>query len=72
MLKGSGFGDADFVGGGSDRLIDALMTWGSPADLEARVKEHLDAGASHVCIQSIDPDDPAKPGWGALEALAPR
>ena len=70
MLRDSGFGDSDFQGGGSDRLVDALMTWGSPADLEARVKEHLDAGASHVCIQSIDPSDPTKPGWDALELLA--
>ena len=57
--------------GGSDRLIDALMAWGKPADLEARVKAHLDAGASHVCIQAIDAADPAKPGWDALEILAP-
>lgn len=71
MLRSSGFGDDDFAGGGSDRLVDALMTWGSIADLESRVKEHLDAGASHVCIQSIDADDPAKPGWAALEALVP-
>lgn len=70
MLRGSGFGDADFVGGGSDRLVDALMAWGKPADLEARVKEHLDAGASHVCIQAIDANNPARPGWDALEALA--
>ncbi len=70
MMRDSGFGDDDFAGGGSDRLVDALMTWGSAADLEARVKEHLDAGASHVCIQAIDPVDPARPGWEALEALA--
>ena len=71
MLRASGFGDDDFAGGGSDRLVDALMAWGRVADLDARVQEHLDAGASHVCIQSIDPADPAKPGWEAFEALAP-
>ncbi|NNL84913.1 MAG: LLM class flavin-dependent oxidoreductase [Myxococcales bacterium] len=71
MLRGSGFGDADFQGGGSDRLVDALMAWGSTSDLEARVREHLDAGASHIAIQAIDPKDPARPGWEALEALAP-
>jgi len=71
MLRASGFSDGDIGGGGSDRLVDALLAWGSAADLETRVREHLDAGASHVCIQAIDPDDPARPGWGALEALAP-
>ena len=70
MLKSSGFTDSDFQDGGSDRLIDALMAWGSAADLEARVKEHLAAGASHVCIQSMDEKDPAKVGWEALELLA--
>ena len=70
MLKSSGFTDSDFQDGGSDRLIDALMAWGSAADLETRVKEHLDAGASHVCIQSMDEKDPAKVGWEALELLA--
>jgi probable F420-dependent oxidoreductase len=48
-----GFADSDFEAGGSDRLIDALFGWGSPADALARVREHLAAGADHVCIQPI-------------------
>ena len=36
-----------------DRLIDALFGWGAPADALDRVREHLAAGADHVCIQPI-------------------
>jgi probable F420-dependent oxidoreductase len=46
-----GFAEADFEGGGSERLIDAVYGWGKNA-LD-RVQEHLSAGADHVCIQPI-------------------
>jgi probable F420-dependent oxidoreductase len=48
-----GFGDDDFLGGGSDRLIDALVAWGDAETIAARVQEHRDAGADHVCIQAL-------------------
>jgi probable F420-dependent oxidoreductase len=52
-LRRLGFAEDDFVDGGSDRLIDALVAWGSPAQIAARVREHHDAGADHVCIQVL-------------------
>ncbi len=52
-LRRFGFGDDDFAGGGSQRLIDALVAWGSPEAIAARVREHRDAGADHVCIQVL-------------------
>jgi probable F420-dependent oxidoreductase len=48
-----GFEDADFESGGSDRLIDALYGWGDPQTALSRVREHLAAGADHVCIQPV-------------------
>ncbi len=69
--KREGFTDDDLSNGGSDRFIDAIMTWGDEKALEARVQEHLDAGASHVCIQPINPDNPSLPCMRAIEALAP-
>jgi probable F420-dependent oxidoreductase len=54
--KRLGFGD-DIAGGGSDRLIDAGIAWGSVPTLASRVREHLDAGADHVCSQVIADDD---------------
>jgi probable F420-dependent oxidoreductase len=48
-----GFGDDDFAGGGSDRLIDATVAWGDESAIRARIQQHWDAGADHVCIQPI-------------------
>ena len=48
-----GFTTDDFEGGGSDRLVDALVAWGDVDTVVARVAEHLDAGADHVCIQVL-------------------
>jgi probable F420-dependent oxidoreductase len=55
-LRRLGFGDDDFAGGGSDRLVDAVVAWGSVDDVAARVQAHFDAGADHVCIQALGPD----------------
>src|SRR5271157_2763930 len=52
-LRDFGYGDDDIGGGGSDRLIDALIPWGDVATIAARIREHHDAGADHVCIQAI-------------------
>ena len=49
-----GFGDHDLVGGGSERLLDAMVAWGDERAIRARIQEHWDAGADHVCIQPIN------------------
>jgi probable F420-dependent oxidoreductase len=49
----AGFGEDDLADGGSDRLVDALVAWGDEAAIAARVAEHRDAGADHVCIQVL-------------------
>jgi probable F420-dependent oxidoreductase len=46
----------DVEDGGSDRLVDALVAWGDPDTISARVREHFDAGADHVCIQVLTED----------------
>jgi probable F420-dependent oxidoreductase len=73
-LKRSGFGDDDFAAGGSDRLVDRVVAWGDPEHIAARVQEHLDAGADHVCIQVLVPGQGGMPleEWRRLRpALAP-
>ncbi len=69
--KRLGFADSDFANGGSDRFIDATVAWGDVSVLQKRVRAHLDAGASHVCIQPINPSGQPVPDWKVLEALAP-
>jgi probable F420-dependent oxidoreductase len=68
-LKRFGFEDSDFADGGSDRLVDAITTWGTPAQIADRVQQHIDAGADHVCIQVLR-DDSAMPEteWAQLAA----
>jgi probable F420-dependent oxidoreductase len=53
-----GFTEEDVADGGSDRLIDAVVAWGSPDQVARRVRDHLEAGADHVCVQVVpDLDD---------------
>ena len=56
-LREFGYGDDDFADRGSDRLVDAIVAWGSVDAIAGRVKAMRDAGADHVCIQIIRPDD---------------
>lgn len=48
-----GFDDTDSADGGSDRLVDALVAWGSSSTISRRVHDHLDAGATHVAVQVL-------------------
>jgi probable F420-dependent oxidoreductase len=59
--KRHGFTDDDIANGGSDRLVDALIGWGGEAAIAARVQQHRDAGADHVCVQVLTSDPRALP-----------
>jgi probable F420-dependent oxidoreductase len=48
-----GFDESDWSDGGSDRLVDAIVAWGTEEEIAARVAEHHDAGADHVCVQVL-------------------
>jgi probable F420-dependent oxidoreductase len=50
-----GFTEDDLAGGGSNRLVDANVAWGDETAIRARIRLFWDAGADHVCIQSIHP-----------------
>ena len=52
-LRRLGFDEDDLTGGGSDRLVDAIVAWGGEDEIVGRVRAHLDAGADHVCIQAL-------------------
>ena len=63
-----GFTAADIAGGGSDRLIDAVIPHGSADQIASAIRLHFVAGANHVALQAIG-EDP-RPGWATLaEAL---
>jgi probable F420-dependent oxidoreductase len=56
-LRDFGYTDDDFADRGSDRLIDAIVAWGDLDAIARRVAAMRDAGADHVCVQVIRPDD---------------
>ena len=66
-----GYTEEDINGGPgetpSDRLVDAIVVWGTVDDVATRVNAHFDAGADHVCVQVLA-ESPAdiRRGWGEL------
>jgi probable F420-dependent oxidoreductase len=69
-LKRVGWTDADVAGQGSDALIDAVIAWGDVDRVAVRIRQHLDAGADHVCVQVVS-DDELDPCLPQLRELAP-
>jgi probable F420-dependent oxidoreductase len=63
-----GFTDADVRKPGSDKLIDAVVAYGTPEQIASRLNEHVEAGADHVAIQVLGGPDGKL--VGALEELA--
>jgi probable F420-dependent oxidoreductase len=55
--KRLGFSDDEVTRPGSDRLVDAVVAYGTPEAIAARLKEHLDAGADHVPVQILTKDE---------------
>jgi probable F420-dependent oxidoreductase len=52
-----GWRDEDVAAPGSDALIDALVAHGTDAEVAARLREHLEAGADHVAVQLLVPPE---------------
>jgi probable F420-dependent oxidoreductase len=65
-----GFTDADFAGGGSDRLVDSIIVWGDERAIRERIEAHWQAGADHVCVQAVGQG--GLPDERLLALLAPR
>ncbi len=66
-----GFDQSDVANGGSERLLDAMVAWGSVAQIKARLAEYFAKGADQVVLQPLRPDGQPGPDYKALEALAP-
>ena len=65
-----GFTADDFVqDGGSDRVVDGIVAWGTREQIVARLHEHVAAGADHVCIQVLD-ENPFAPPVAQWQSLA--
>jgi probable F420-dependent oxidoreductase len=71
-LKNLGWMDAEFENGCSDKLVDAIVAWGTETQINDRIQAHFKAGATHVCIQPLRTDMANLPDERAMEALAPK
>ena len=56
-LERLGYGADDFADGGSDRLVDDIVAWGTPEAVRERLDAYFAAGADHVCIQILNVPD---------------
>ena len=68
-LRRLGWSDEDLAGEGSERLIDAVLAVGDVDAIARRVRDHLDAGADHVCVQ-LREEQSSDPALGAYRELA--
>jgi probable F420-dependent oxidoreductase len=64
--KRLGFSDQEVAKPGSDRLVDAVVAYGTIDAIAARLKEHLDAGADHVPVQVLTSPDKLVPALAEL------
>jgi probable F420-dependent oxidoreductase len=65
-FKRLGFTDDELAKPGSDRFIDAVVAYGTPDAIAARLKEHLAAGADHVPVQVLTGPDKLVPALAEL------
>ncbi len=71
-LRRLGWTDADISGengGPTDKMVDAIVAWGTLDDIAARIQDHLSRGADHVCVQVLSAD-PSKVTMSEFEQLA--
>jgi probable F420-dependent oxidoreductase len=63
-----GFTGSDIADGGSDRLIDAIIPHGTADVIADAARQHLAAGADHVCLQPVGVSGIPHEQWTALAA----
>ncbi|MEU8020010.1 TIGR03620 family F420-dependent LLM class oxidoreductase [Micromonospora parva] len=69
-LRRFGWTDEDFADGGSDRLVDALIPWGTVEKVAAGLEQHYQAGADEVAIQVLNGGDDTTFPADAFRTLA--
>jgi len=60
-LRRLGWSEEDLAGGGSDRLMDALIPWGDIDSVVAGIDKHFQVGADEVPVQVLTSDASAFP-----------
>jgi probable F420-dependent oxidoreductase len=68
-LRRLGWSDEDVAGEGSERLVDGVIAIGDVDTIVRRIRDHLDAGADHVCVQ-LREEKSTDPALAAYRELA--
>src|SRR5277367_310066 len=71
-LKALGWADSEFENGCSDKLVDAIVAWGTEDKIRDRIDAQLKAGASHVCILPLRSDGAPLPDMRTVQAFGQR
>jgi probable F420-dependent oxidoreductase len=64
-----GYTEQDVAGDGSDRLVDEIVPQGTAEQVAASVRAQLDAGADHVCVQTLGIEGVPTQAWTELAAV---
>ena len=71
-LRRLGWTEEDITGP-TDKLVDAIVAWGTLDQILTRIRAHFDAGADHVSVQVLPADPRALPmdEWRSLAGAIP-
>lgn len=64
-----GFADSDFMDGGSDAFIDALIPWGDLATIKAAYARQIEQGVGHIIMTPLGLDLDHDSGWQTISDL---
>jgi probable F420-dependent oxidoreductase len=73
-LKRLGWADEEICGADklpSDKMVDAIVAWGTLETIVKRINDHFDAGASHVSVQVLSSEFGSLPSaqWRELASM---
>jgi probable F420-dependent oxidoreductase len=64
-----GYTEADVADDGSDRLLNEIVPQGSAEQVAVSVRAHIDAGADHVCVQTLGDEAGRARAWSELAGV---
>jgi probable F420-dependent oxidoreductase len=64
-----GYTEDDVADDGSDRLVDEIVPQGTAEQVADSVRAHIDAGADHVCVQTLGVEGVPVQAWTELAAV---
>jgi probable F420-dependent oxidoreductase len=68
--RADGYDEHDVEGGGSDRLVDDLVSWGSVEAIRDRLAARGEAGADRVVVVPLNAAGGGEPDWELVDRLA--